>query len=55
MTRTFAQHLHGAHQRCFGLFARNQLSRLSSGGEGGIRTHGTREGSTVFERVIVHF
>jgi hypothetical protein len=26
-----------------------RLSPLISGGEGGIRTHGTREGSTVFE------
>ena len=27
----------------------NPISPLFSGGEGGIRTHGTREGSTVFE------
>ncbi len=28
---------------------KNSLSPLFSGGEGGIRTHGTRKGSTVFE------
>jgi hypothetical protein len=49
MTRAFARHLHRAQNSLnFGL-ARNQLSPLFSGGEGGIRTHGTREGSTVFE------
>ena len=49
MTRAFARHLHRAQNSLnFGL-ARNPLSPLFSGGEGGIRTHGTRKGSTVFE------
>ena len=49
MTRAFARHLHRAQNSPeFGL-AQNPLSLLFSGGEGGIRTHGTREGSTVFE------
>jgi hypothetical protein len=49
MTLPFAQHLQGTE---FGLtsgVALNPLSPLFSGGEGGIRTHGTRKGSTVFE------
>jgi hypothetical protein len=32
-----------------------RISPLFSGGEGGIRTHGTREGSTVFESVAGYF
>jgi hypothetical protein len=45
----FARHLHGQEYSLKLRLATKQLSRLFSGGEGGIRTHGTREGSTVFE------
>jgi hypothetical protein len=48
----FAQHLHGKEYSLKWGLAQNQLSRLFSGGEGGIRTHGTRKGSTVFEHVM---
>jgi hypothetical protein len=49
MTRAFARHLHSAEMGLNLRLAQNELSPLFSGGEGGIRTHGTREGSTVFE------
>ena len=49
MTRAFARHLHSAEIAFISPFASIELSPLFSGGEGGIRTHGTREGSTVFE------
>jgi hypothetical protein len=45
----FAQHLHGKEYSLKLGLAQNRLSPLVSGGEGGIRTHGTRKGSTVFE------
>src|SRR5579864_13989 len=49
MKLTFAPHLHGANFSLKSGLAQNQLSPLFSGGEGEIRTHGTRKGSTVFE------
>ena len=49
MNLTFAPHLHGTEGCGFGPFSSTELSPLFSGGEGEIRTHGTREGSTVFE------
>jgi hypothetical protein len=49
MTRAFARHLPSAEMGLNLRLAQNELSPLFSGGEGGIRTHGTREGSTVFE------
>ena len=45
----FARHLHGKEYSLKLRLDQNQLSLLFSGGEGGIRTHGTRKGSTVFE------
>lgn len=52
MKLTFAPHLHGANFSLQSELAQTPLNPLSSGGEGGIRTHGTREGSTVFEHVM---
>ena len=49
MKLTFAPHLHGANFSFKTGLAQKPLSPLFSGGEGGIRTHGTRKGSTVFE------
>ena len=49
MKLTFAPHLHGANFSFKSGLAQKPLSPLFSGGEGGIRTHGTRKGSTVFE------
>src|SRR3954453_16033008 len=49
MKLTFAPHLHGANFSLESGLAQTSLSPLFSGGEGGIRTHGTRKGSTVFE------
>jgi hypothetical protein len=45
----FARHLHADEFSLKLRLAKSQLSPLVSGGEGGIRTHGTRKGSTVFE------
>jgi hypothetical protein len=55
MKLTFARHLHSDDFSLKSGLAQNWLSPLFSGGEGGIRTHGTREGSTVFETVVAHF
>ena len=49
MKLTFAPHLHGAFSSLKSGLTQKSLSPLFSGGEGEIRTHGTREGSTVFE------
>jgi hypothetical protein len=49
MKLTFAPHLHGVENYCFGLFSLLELSCLESGGEAEIRTQGTLAGSTVFE------
>ena len=49
VAETWPWHLHGASNRHFGPLNSIELSPLFSGGEGEIRTHGTRKGSTVFE------
>ena len=48
-------HLHEAEMGTSYGTILNELSPLFSGGEGGIRTHGTRKGSTVFETVVARF
>jgi hypothetical protein len=45
----FARHLHSSECSRNLRLTQSQLSAFVSGGEGGIRTHGTRKGSTVFE------
>ena len=49
MISAFAGHLHSNEKSRNPQVAHEPISPLFSGGEGGIRTHGTREGSTVFE------
>ncbi len=49
MKLPFAPHLHGRDKAQDSRLSPLKLNLLESGGEGEIRTHGTRKGSTVFE------